>query len=265
MNPNLRILSAIAAATLLESRRTHFPLLMGLLTLSGLGLSLFASTLAITESATIGAMTLGGFLRLAAILAMALFVLTSQAREQQDKGMAQLLSLESPRAIYLFGKMVGYLWIHLAIVTLLTGLMLLFAAPLPALGWGISLLCEMTLISTLALLCQLSFHNVPIGFATVSAFYLLARSVTALRLVAGGPIMPDSATSVMLMSSILDGLAFLLPDLERFTRSAWLIQERAIEMTAQLPDALGFVLVQTLLYTALLAAAALLDLYRKSV
>ncbi len=263
ISPHLRIMLSISRATLLESRRTRFPLLLGLITLLGVVLSQFAGALAITEGASITAMVLGGYLRLAVIMAMALFVLTSQSREQQEKGMQQLLSLEVPRSVYLFGKLLGHLWIHLAVALLLTLLMLAHAAPLPALAWGLSLFCEMSLISTLALLCHLTFRHVPVSFAALCAFYLLARSLTTLRLVGDGPIMPGNALSVTLMAGFLDGLAFLLPDLARFTRSAWLIQERSVEWLATLPQELGFIAMQTVIYSALLIGVALVDLYRK--
>jgi hypothetical protein len=53
-------------------------------------------------------------------------------------------------------------------------------------------------------------------------------------------------------------LALLLPDLSRFTGTAWLLDG------AGGGAALAYVAGQTLIYGALLAAAGLFDLYRKS-
>jgi hypothetical protein len=60
------------------------------------------------------------------------------------------------------------------------------------------------------------------------------------------------------MGWVIDGLAFLLPDLYRFAASEWLIYHTGAW------SALGLVFTQTALYLGLLTAAGLFDLYRKN-
>jgi hypothetical protein len=55
----------------------------------------------------------------------------------------------------------------------------------------------------------------------------------------------------------VDALAWLLPDLDRFTSTAWLVDH-----TGSLA-ALGLDALQTLIYGGLLVVAGLFDLYRK--
>ena len=57
----------------------------------------------------------------------------------------------------------------------------------------------------------------------------------------------------------IQGLSWLLPSLERFTVSEWLVYSNA-----GLTDLL-LVIVQTVIYVVLISSAALFDLYRKSI
>ena len=58
--------------------------------------------------------------------------------------------------------------------------------------------------------------------------------------------------------AFVDALAYLLPDLDRFTESEWLIHG-----AGTIAD-LGFAAGQAAVYTALLGAAATFDLYRRA-
>ena len=57
---------------------------------------------------------------------------------------------------------------------------------------------------------------------------------------------------------MLDGIALLLPHLDSFTRTEWLLYQTG---TAAALAAIG---VQTALFVSLVVAAALFDLYRKN-
>ena len=84
------------------------------------------------------------------------------------------------------------------------------------------------------------------------------RTVVILQWVGQGPIMPKGVITVWLMNRFIDGLAFVLPALDRFTRSDWLVYGDGGW------EDLLFVVVQGGIYWALLSAAALIDLYRKN-
>src|SRR5207342_1355428 len=68
----------------------------------------------------------------------------------------------------------------------LTGLVLHGSPPPSALPlWGTSLACELFLIVSLTLFCTLTFAQIMPAVSFVAAFYLLARSIGAIRLIAG--------------------------------------------------------------------------------
>lgn len=251
-------LSAIARVTVLEGVRTRLVGLVLAVLGVGVGLALFAGALAVTEVREIQAALLGSFLRLGAVLVTVLFVLNAQVREFNDKGLDLVFSLPMPRAGYFLGRLLGFSAIALA-VAFLFALATLFVSPaFQAILWGVSLFFELLIVIALALLCLFTFSQVPPAFIMVMAVYLLARLIVTLQWVGEGPIMSKSSLFVWLINRFIDGLAFVLPALDRFTRSDWLVYANG-----NFEDFV-FVVIQGSLYLSLLSAAALIDLYRKN-
>jgi len=218
----------------------------------------FVGEVAITETRQFESGFAATGLRAGAVFTLALFVITSMVREFADKGFELVLSLPVRRSTYLFGKLAGFTLLAL-LVTLLCALPLLLLAPATqVLLWGVSLGCELLLVTALSLLCLLTFSHVTLAFSAVAAFYLAARSIAALQLIAHGTLAVQDRTLRGVVGALVDGLAFLLPELHRFTDSAWLIYHDG--GVADLWPVLG----QTAVYLAVLVAAALFDLYRKN-
>ncbi len=258
LKSDFRPILTIAAVTALEGYRTKLLWLVAGVLLVGVALAGFGGTLAVTEGDQIQSAMLGAWLRLSAVLVTTLFVLNGQVREFNDKGLELVLSLPIPRASYYFGKLTGYIFSILPMVALFT-VTLLFYAPAAQVGlWGFSLLMELILIVALSLLCLFTFNQVPPAFSMVLAVYLLARSITSLQLVGHGPIMPGYATYMVVMNGLVDGIAYLLPGLDRFTRTEWLVYGGGGWADA------GFVAGQGLVYLVFLSGASLIDLYRKN-
>ncbi|MBF0446742.1 MAG: ABC transporter permease [Magnetococcales bacterium] len=251
-------LTTIAWITALEGVKTRLmPLVLGLL-LFGVLLAAFAGSLSVTEGEQIQAAILGSYLRLTGVLVLTLFVLNAQVRTFSDKGLELILSLPVPRSHYYFGRLAGFCLIALMVALLFAATLLFYAAPLQVALWGLSFFLELLIIVALSLLSLFTFNQVTGAFFTVLAVYLLSRVMTTLILVGQGPILPQQETFIWAINQMLLGLAFFLPDLDRFTCSSWLVYE-----TGSWSD-VGFVLGQGLLYLLFLSAAALIDLYRKN-
>ena len=92
----------------------------------------------------------------------------------------------------------------------------------------------------------------------VGGFYLLARALSAIRLISDTPIAGGETPTHQLIARLVDALALVLPALDRFTQSAWLV-----DGTGAWP-LLGGCALQAALYTALLGAAAMFDFYRRN-
>ena len=249
--------AAIARVVVLEALRGRVAWLVAAALAVGLGLAAFSSRIAITETREIAAAVLGAWLRLAAVFVVALFVATSVLREQADKGMELVLALPLPRGAWLAGRLAGYAVVALATAAACGALVTLHAPAAAALAWGVTLACELLLVSALAVLCLLTVSQAPAGLGAVFAFYALARSMDAIRLMAANPLAAGEGAAGAWVGRVLEAIAFLLPDLHRFARTEWLVTGHAA------PGDVGWALAQCAIYLPLLVAAALFDLERK--
>lgn len=251
-------ISTIAFYTFLEATRNRLLWLVVAFVVIGFGLSQFVSEIAITESAAFQSSFLAAMLRFFAVFTIALFVITSMVREFDDKGLELVLSLPIPRYHYFLGKLLGFSLLAL-MTAVFCGLVLLVHVPPGQVAlWVFSLSCELLIITALSLLCLFTFSQVTVALSVVMAFYLLSRSIEAMQLMAGSPIVRSDGWSQTVITHFIDGVAFLLPDFARFTSSEWLVYH-----TGGWQD-VAPIAGQTLVYLALLAGAALFDLYRKN-
>ena len=248
----------IAFYTFLEATRNRLLWLVLAFVVIGFGLAQFVSEIAVAESATFQSSFLAAMLRFFAVFTIALFVITSMVREFDDKGLELVLSLPIPRYHYFLGKLSGFCLVAV-ITAIFCGLVLLVHAPPGQVAlWVFSLSCELLIITALSMLCLFTFSQVTLALSAVMAFYLLSRSIEAMQLMAHHPIARSNSWSQRAIEHFIDGVAFLLPDLARFTSSEWLVYHTG--GWQEVAPIAG----QTLVYLALLAGAALFDLYRKN-
>jgi len=253
---NLARIGTVARYTVLEAWRNRMLLLVLAATVLLLLASVFARSLAIADSARLQAAVLAAMLRLAAVFFIGLYVLSGLTREFNDKVVELMLSLDLPRPAYLLGKFCGFALLAVAVAALCGFAIALVAPPATALAWGSSLALELLIVTSLAVFCVTTFTQLLTAAAFVGAFYLLARSITAIQLMSG-----SSLAAVGLGHDaarwLADALAFLLPRLDGFTQTGWLLEG------VSLPS-LGLALGQTAIYVPLLLAAAMFDLYRRN-
>lgn len=253
----LRQASTIAYYTLLEALRNRLMWLLGLVAVIGIGLSGFLSDLAVTEQKETQVELLAAFLRFAAAFLMVIFVVTSLVREANDKGLELVLALPLPRAGYVLGKLAGFALLALLPALLFGGLLGLLVQTWDAALWTASLLAELWIVAAFSLLCVMTFQQVMTALSAAMGFYLLARSVTALQQFGQSRYAPDGP-SQQVINAVMQGVGYVLPRLDDFTRTDWLIYHSGSWAT------LGPLAAQTLIYLALLTAAALFDLYRRN-
>ena len=251
------VLRTIAWVVFLEAVRGRLLWLVVAILVIGLGLAEFIADVAITGSQQIVRGLLGSWLRASAVFVSALFVATSMVRDFNDKGTELILALPIPRAVYLFGRLAGYWYVVLVTAMLCGALILLYVPFEQALIWTLSLLCELTLIVALAVLCLLTLNHITLSMSAVMGFYLLARSMGAIQLIGQNPLLDLSSVSQQVITFLLTCLAYILPNLNQFTLSQWLIYE-----SATAGDLIPIVL-QSFVYVLLLCAASLFDLQRK--
>ena len=248
----------IARFTALEAARSRLAWLVAGTTIAGCAFALFAAELAIIEARGFRAGLLGARLRSCAVLTAAAYVVASMARELDDKGVELMLSAPAPRGTYYLGKLTGFAGVAV-LWTLAGACALAWCAPPLQVGiWAASLGLEILIVVAMSLACVFSFSQVTWALCVVVGFYVLSRAIAALQLMAHEPLAVHATASQWFVRGFVDALAFVLPDLGRFTESSWLIHG-----DGTMAD-LGFAAAQTAIYLGLLAAVALFDLYRKA-
>ena len=258
MKQYLPAIRAVARYTALEALRTRYGWLLLLVSLSGFGLVAFAGQLAITESGQIQATLTAAVLRLGTVFLLALFIITSVQRDFSDKSVDIMLSLALPRTGYYLGKLAGYALIA-AFTALPVMCLIVFLAPFPqSLLWSLSLFLELLIVCAASLVFAFSFTQVTAAIGAFSGFYLLSRSIAAMQLMSKSPLIDEGSLSTQVIRQLVNGLAYLLPDLDRFTCSDWLIYAEPAGQQLALLSA------QTCIYLLLLSAVALFDLQRKN-
>jgi hypothetical protein len=255
--PRLSRIGTIARFTLLEAWGTRLPWLwLAVLACVG-GASLFIRQIAITESERLQWSFYASGVRLAAVLTLALYITSSVVREFNDKGLDMLLALDLPRSAYVAGKVGAFLGLALA-MALLAALPLAWALP-PAgvLPWFLSLACELAIVGLFATFCVVTFQQVVPSVLLTAAFYLLARTIDALRLMSESALLDELSGVRALFEYAFDGIALLLPALDRFTLTEWVADAR-VDAALLWPIA-----TQTVVYVVLLFGATLFDFSRR--
>jgi ABC-type transport system involved in multi-copper enzyme maturation permease subunit len=246
----------IARITLLEAARSRLLWLIGATLLASLAMAGFLQHVAMIEVRQVQATIIAALLRGCAVFFVVLFVVMSMVREANDKFLELALSQPMPRAGYLFGKFLGFSAVAAVMAVALSAPLAPLAPIEHVSAWALSLLSELLIMVAVSLFCVLTLSHVVAALTAVTGFYLLARTIAALKIIAA-----TSEESVALAPRIADwlvqGIALLMPRLDLMTQSAWLVSP---EPASQY---LGGVFAQTAIYVMLILAAALFDLYRQ--
>lgn len=227
------------------------------LVLIGCALAEFGAAIAITESAQYRLVFYAASMRLIAAFVMALLVATSVLREIDDKVLELVLSRPVSRSEWYLGKLFGYLAAALCFAALI-GVPLVLQVPLQGVAWAYSLALELTVVVAASLAFAITLRQITVALSVVAGFYLLSRTMAGLVLISRGPTVDLSLPSSRFIAWLVELLAHILPDLDRFTNVAWLLG------TAPAGAALAMLSVQTVIYTSLLVGVGLFDLHRRN-
>jgi hypothetical protein len=254
----MRIIATIARYTVVEALHTRLPLLVGCAILVLGAASIFAAELAIAESTRFQAAIYAAGVRVASVFIAGLYVLASMAREFDDRDLDIVLGLDLTRGQYLLGKLAGFLAVGVLVAAAAAVPLALSAAPGAVLQWGLSLSLELSVVIAFSLFCIVSLGQVMMAASVMVGFYLLARTLTAARLMAASPISGADSLPHQVMHWVTEGVALLIPGFDQWTRTAWVVDTPAPWLD------IAALAGQGALYVALLAAASMFDFYRRN-
>ena len=251
-------IAAIARFTLLEALRTRLGALVLVTVLALLAASFFVESISIAEGARFQAGFYAASARLAGVFIAALYVLVSITREFNDKGLDVLLALDLPRSHYVLGKLAGFLAIAVLIAAAVALPLAWLANAAAAFQWALSFAAELAIVVAFSLFCVITFNQLTPAASFVLAFYALGRALTAIRLMGAHPLSDADTVSHQVIQFTVEALALVMPALDAWTQTAWLVNQAA--SWTMLLELAGL----SALYVALLAAATMFDFYRKN-
>ena len=259
MRSNVLVFSlAIARITFLEALRSRMIWIAIVAIGMAFGVAQFLSQVAMIEMAQIQIAILAALLRATGVFLIAAFCITSLARESNDKITELFLSQPAPRSLYYLGKISGYAGVALVLAAGFSACLAFYCPISQAAIWGASLASELMIVAAVSVFCAISLTHVTAAFAATAGFYLLARSIGAMQIIAATPITIESSWTDEVFRWIVDAIALVLPALDRMTLTAWLLDH------APTPWELSQMFFQTVLYLILIGAATMVDLYRKN-
>lgn len=251
-------IATVARYTVLEALRTRLPVLAVIVVGALVASSFFVREIAIAESARFQTAFYASTARFAMVFLVALYAIASIAREFQDKVLDVALALDLPRAHYVLGKVAGFLVIAAMLALVAAAPLLPLAGWEPVAQWAMALAFELAVMVALSVFCVVTFNQVMPAASIVIAFYLLARALTAIRLIGANPIAGADTVSHQVMYWLVEALALAIPALDGWTRTTWLTDGPAA-WTALLAIA-----AHGVLFVVILTAAAVFDMHRRN-
>lgn len=247
----------VARYVLVEARRSALPWLAAACLLAALGLAGFLSQVAITEASALQASVCAALLRAGAVFLVAAHVAASVVREANDKGLELALALPMPRAAWYLGKLLGFAGAGALIAALFALPLLAWARPGDVAAWWLALAAETAVVAAAALFFASALGQTVAAIAGALGLYLLARSISAIQMIAGSPLTGESGIADAARWAV-EAIALLLPRLDSVARGEWLLY--GAPEAAQLALSLAGLAI----YFALLAAAGLFDFSRRN-
>lgn len=252
----LRPVMTLARFRMVDALRSRLLWILFLVALLALGSGLFGAEMALVERRQVAISGAAPLLRVAAVLLLALLVAVSTVREFNDRSVLIALAAPLPRSHWMLGHLVGSLGLAMIVALACAAPLLTLAAPVAVAAWALSLAFELAIVAALALASASAFKQVPAALMACVAFYVLSRLMGVVLMLDENAALASGSLWGQLGSGLIRTLGVILPSLDLFTRTDWLLE--GVVSLAQ-------PVVQGLIYVGLLFTVAVLDLSRHDV
>jgi ABC-type transport system involved in multi-copper enzyme maturation permease subunit len=252
-------MKTIIRYTLITARRDW--LVIGLLTIVAMayGLSVFTGGTAIVEQMQMSMAYFAGSSRIALQVGLIVFVCFHVRRLFDNREIESMLSKPISRSVFVISYWLGF--VILAFVAVVPVIMLMSIAFVPNLAgltyWAFSLLLEIAIVLAFALVSSLILSSAVSAVMASFAFYLISRLMGFFVATLDQPSLLTAGKYGQIMGKILQALSSLIPRLDLYAKSSWLIYGTEGQKDLWVFQAQSFVFIGVLL------AMAVFDFKRK--
>ncbi|MFK7964135.1 MAG: hypothetical protein AB8C46_09245 [Burkholderiaceae bacterium] len=255
-----RAASILAHQTWLEAWHARLPVMLGALVMLGLITQWFIGAVSLVENASSGLAIAAPLVRLLAVALVASISVSLIARELSDRRIELMLSAPIERPTWVMGRLTGMGMVAITVSCAASFGLAGNVRVSSLLSWWVSLVPELLLVAALSIAVTVALKRYALSLLALALLYVTARLI--------GTIHQLSSSNLPGLASLdswdaahwfIGALAVMLPRLELYAPSQWLVSE------IPLPEALhqlGLGAGQFAIYLALLTAACCIDLRR---
>ena len=224
-----------------------------------LGVSFFLGDLALSEQNATQLSFLAGTTRFILIMGLVLFICFHIRRSFDNREVDFMISRPISRSTFLMSYFISFS--ILSICLLLPVILLIFVVFSPNMGgflvWSLSILLELIIISTFAIFSSLILKSAVSSVLSCFAFYFISR---LMGFAISNIVIPAKISQVgfnSFLEIVLKGVSAILPRLDQFGQSKWLIYGEVSSSTVYL------IMMQSIIYVSLLLLMSIFDFNRK--
>ncbi len=248
-----------------------------LMILLGGSVSVFLGSASVTEQQAFAVVFGAGGLRFLGVLGIVLFVSFHMRRAFESKEVEFLLSRPISRTTYMVSHAMAFLVLAVLVGAAITVAIGVVGRPElhGLLLWGLSVMIELAIMASASLFFSMVMSSAAGSALACLGLYVLARMIGTILGIANigtGSIVVD------LLGYVMEVIAIVIPRLDLLAQTSWLVYgaaelDNSVEFMRnasafsqnfmQSVGVLGFVLLQGIVFTALLTTASVFDLLRR--
>ena len=252
-------MQTIIRYTLITAMRDWLFIGLILLVAAAYGLSVFTGSTALVEQAQMSIAYFAGGSRIVLMVGLIVFVCFHVRRLFDNREIESMLSKPISRSQFVVAYWLGF--VILAIIAVIPVIIIMVTIYTPnhigLLYWASSLILELSLVLAFALVAALMLSSAVGSVMASFAFYFISRLMGFFVAALAQPNSLSTGISGKIMSTIMEGISTIVPRLDLYAKSSWLIY--GVEGQTDL----WIFQAQSAVFIALLLSMAVFDFKRK--
>ena len=249
----------------LTAVRDWFFIGLSTLIMLSVGISYFLGGTALVEQQQMIDVYIAGSSRVILMIGMIVFVCFHVRRSFENREVEVILTRPISRSSFVFSYWVGFIILAIMVVVPLALAMGFFLdVDIKGLAfWSLSIIFESFVVIAFALACSLILQSAVSSVLVSFCFYVIARMMGFFTAVIDKPDLIRDLSWSWIMENILTASSILLPRLDLFGKSKWLVYGMSSDVALWITDMIPVFVVQTLVYVPLLLFMAIYDFKRR--
>ena len=233
--------------------------------LLAVGISFFLGGTALVEQGQMIVVYATGAARVILVIGLIVFVCFHVRRSFENREVEVILTKPVSRSSFVFSYWAGFAMLAVIVVIPLTILVFLMMDVnfFGMLIWSLSLIFESLIVVAFALACSLMLQSAVSSVMVSFGFYFIARMMGFFTAIIDKPAILRDVSWAWVMENVLTATSIVLPRLDLFGNSKWLVYGVGSDANLWLWDSLPVFVVQSIVYVPLLLLMAIFDFKRR--